>query len=149
MRTRHRLIPELLAVLLCFGTLAVRAADQVSGPYGFRPEKLADMDTTITEAIAEKNCPGGVLWLERNGSLYHKAYGERSVAPRHEPMTEDTIFDAASLTKVLATTPAIMLLAERGLVNIDAPAQLYLPEFHHGGAEAITVRQLLTHTSGL
>ena len=64
-------------------------------------------------------------------------------------MTEDTIFDAASLTKVVACTPAIMLLIERGEVKLDAPVQTYIAEFKGDGKEAITVRQLLTHTSGL
>src|SRR5437667_5221887 len=64
-------------------------------------------------------------------------------------MTEDTIFDAASLTKVIACTPSIMLLVERGQVNLDATVQTYIPEFKADGKGAITVRQLLTHTSGL
>ena len=76
----------------------------------FRADKLAAMDAAINEAIASNHCPGGVLWLERNGTAYHKAFGNRALVPAREPMTEDTIFDAASLTKVVATTPAVMLL---------------------------------------
>ena len=68
------------------------------------------MDAAINQTIADKNIPGGVLWLERNGNAYHKAYGHRALVPAEEPMTEDTIFDAASLTKVIACTPAMMLL---------------------------------------
>src|ERR1019366_9479040 len=64
-------------------------------------------------------------------------------------MTEDTIFDAASLTKIAATTPAVMLLVERGLVNLDEPVQTYIAEFTGEGRETVTVRELLTHTSGL
>lgn len=116
---------------------------------GFRADKLAEMDSAIREAIAEKKLPGGVLWLEREGSVYRKAYGQRALLPAEEPMTEDTIFDAASLTKVIATTPAILLLIERGQVKVDAPAQSYLPEFTGDGKETITLRHLLTHTSGL
>src|SRR6266853_411566 len=63
----------------------------------FRPEKLAEMDAAINETISEKRCPGGVLWLEHRGVSYHKAFGNRAVVPAIEPMTEDTIFDAASL----------------------------------------------------
>src|SRR5262249_32848069 len=100
-------------------------------------------------AIAEKKCPGGVLWLEHRGQSYHKAYGHRALAPAEEPMTEDTIFDAASLTKVVATTPAILLLVERGQVGLEERVQAYIPEFTGEGKEKITVRQLLTHTSGL
>src|SRR6266404_4074159 len=123
---------------------ALRAA-----PAPFRPEKLAEMDTAINQAIAEKKCPGGVLWFEHEGMSYHKAYGNRAVAPAVEPMTEDTIFDAASLTKVVACTPAVMLLVERGKVKLDEPAHTYIPEFKGDEKEAITVRQLMTHTSGL
>src|SRR5207249_2505345 len=65
------------------------------------------------------------------------------------PMTDDTIFDAASLTKVVATTPAIMLLVEEDRVKLDAPVKTYLPEFTGDGRDAITVHHLLTHTSGL
>jgi CubicO group peptidase (beta-lactamase class C family) len=90
-----------------------------------------------------------VLWLEHEGRAYHKAYGSRAVAPEREGMTEDTIFDAASLTKVIATTPAVMLLIERGQVKLDEPVKTYLPEFTGGGKELVTVRELLTHTSGL
>jgi CubicO group peptidase (beta-lactamase class C family) len=115
----------------------------------FHAEKLAEMDAAIDAAIADKRCPGGVLWLEHNGTAYHKAYGNRALVPEREAMTEDTIFDAASLTKVIATTPAVMLLIERGQVKLDAPVQTYIPEFTGGGKESVTVRELMTHTSGL
>jgi len=115
----------------------------------FRADKLAAMDAAITNAIAEHKCPGGVLWLEHNGVAYHRAFGNRALAPAREAMTEDTIFDAASLTKVVATTPAVMILVERGGINLDAPVQTYIPEFTGGGKESITVRELMTHTSGL
>jgi len=115
----------------------------------FRPEKLAAMDSAINSAIASNHCPGGVLWLERNGTAYHKAFGSRALVPTREAMTEDTIFDAASLTKVVATTPAIMWLVERGQVKLDAPVQTYIPEFTGEDRALVTVRQLLTHTSGL
>lgn len=115
----------------------------------FAPSKIAEIDAAISQAIADKKCPGGVLWLERLGSSYHRAYGNRAVVPTTEPMTEDTIFDAASLTKVIATTPAIMLLLERGQLELDKPVFTYLPEFKNNGKEAITLRHLMTHTSGL
>ena len=107
------------------------------------------MDAAIEHAIAEHDCPGAVLWVERNRVAYHKAYGKRALIPSEEPMTEDTIFDAASLTKAVATTPAVMLLVERGQIKLDERVQAYLPEFKGDGKEAITIRQLLTHTSGL
>jgi uncharacterized protein YbbC (DUF1343 family)/CubicO group peptidase (beta-lactamase class C family) len=113
------------------------------------PEKLAEMDEAINEAITNKQCPGGVLWFEHHGAVYRKAYGNRALVPAVEPMTEDTIFDAASLTKVIACTPAVMLLVERGRIDLDAHVQNYIPEFKGDGKEAITIRQLMTHTSGL
>ncbi len=116
---------------------------------GFHAEKLAEMDTAITNAIAQHKCPGGVLWLEHDDSIYEKAYGSRALVPERELMTEDTIFDAASLTKVVATAPAVMLLIERGQVKLDERVAAYIPEFTGNGREQITLRELLTHTSGL
>jgi uncharacterized protein YbbC (DUF1343 family)/CubicO group peptidase (beta-lactamase class C family) len=115
----------------------------------FRSEKLAEIDEAIQHAIRNQACPGGVLWLEHRGHSYHKAYGNRSLVPDTEPMSEDTIFDLASLTKVIACTPAVMLLIERGQIKLDATVQSYLPEFNGDGKEAVTVRHLLTHVSGL
>jgi CubicO group peptidase (beta-lactamase class C family) len=114
-----------------------------------RPEKLSAIDAAISRAIADQSCPGGVIWFEHGEKSYHKAYGKRALVPAAEPMTEDTIFDLASLTKVVACTPAIVLLVESGKVELDTPVQTYLNEFTGKGREIITVRQLLTHTSGL
>lgn len=118
-------------------------------PFVFPPDKLAAMDTAIEEAIADHRTPGAVLWVEHAGTPYHKAYGNRALEPVLEPMGEDTIFDAASLTKVIATTPAILLLAQRGSLDVEAPVQKYIEEFRRDGKDGITVRHLLTHTSGL
>ena len=107
------------------------------------------MDAAIARAVADGSCPGAVLWLERNGSAYHKAYGRRALVPAEEPMNEETIFDIASLTKVIACTPAVMLLVERGEIRLDERVQSYVPEFKGDGKEAVTIRQLMTHTSGL
>src|SRR5919108_2877708 len=115
----------------------------------FHPEKLGEMDAAVNAAIEDKQCPGGVLWFEREEAVYHKAYGNRALIPIVESMTEDTIFDAASLTKVMATAPAILLLIEQGRVGLDEPVNAFIPEFARDGRDAITVRHLLTHTSGL
>lgn len=115
----------------------------------FRADKLAEMDAAINSAIASNKCPGGVLWVEHSGVAYHKAFGNRAVLPTREAMTEDTIFDAASLTKVVACTPAVMRLVEGGKINLDAPVKTYIPEFTNAGRDEITVRQLMTHVSGL
>jgi len=90
-----------------------------------------------------------VLWLQHQTNEYHHAFGKRALIPVPEEMTEDTIFDAASLTKVLATAPSIMLLLQRGRLQLDAPVVKYLPEFEAHGKERITLSHLLTHTSGL
>jgi uncharacterized protein YbbC (DUF1343 family)/CubicO group peptidase (beta-lactamase class C family) len=133
----------LLTLAVWISAANIRAAEVL-----FRPEKLAEMDSAINQAIADHRCPGGVLWLEHRGVVYHKAYGNRALVPSPEPMTEDTIFDAASVTKVAACTPAVMLLIERGKVKLGERVQAYIPEFKGDGKEAITVRHLMTHTSG-
>lgn len=115
----------------------------------FLVDRLPRLDAAITNAIAAGSLPGGVLWVERSGVAYHKAFGWRSVEPGREPMSEDTIFDAASLTKVIATTSAIMKLYEQGRVSLDSPVARYIPEFGTLGKEGITLQQLMTHTSGL
>ena len=137
-----------LCLLLCLcACQSAPPAPIVAAP--FYAPKLAEMDEVINRAIADKRCPGAVLWLEHRGVTYHKAYGHRALVPAEEPMTEDTIFDAASLTKVIACTPAVMLLVERGQLNLDEHVQTYIPEFTGDGKEAITVRQLMLHISGL
>ena len=112
-------------------------------------DALTRLDQAIEETIAAGKCPGATLWIEHASLTYQRAYGQRAVEPAAEPMTVDTVFDVASLTKVVATTPAVLLLIERGQVQLDAPARRYLPEFDGEGRGAITVRHLLTHTSGL
>lgn len=114
-----------------------------------RPEQLAEIDDAISQAVTDARTPGAVFRIERNGAVYQKAYGDRMIVPGREVMTEDTIFDAASLTKVIATTSAVMKLVESGKLDVEAPLSRYLPEFTGAGKEAITLRQLLTHSSGL
>ena len=134
-----------LFLLLC----RPQATSFAASVRGLNPAKLAEMDAAITKAIAAKKLPGGVLWLERQGSVYHQAYGNRASIPKEEPMSEDTIFDAASLTKVVACAPAILLLVERDKLKLDDSLQRYLPEFKGDGKEMVTIHHLLTHTSGL
>ncbi|MFZ0322399.1 MAG: exo-beta-N-acetylmuramidase NamZ domain-containing protein [Candidatus Sulfotelmatobacter sp.] len=111
---------------------------------------LPAVDAVIQQAIHENTIPGAVLVVGHNGHVvYRKAYGNRALEPRHELMTLDTIFDLASLTKVIATTPAIMQLDEQGKIRLNDPVAEYLPEFAANGKNDISVRQLLTHYSGL
>jgi uncharacterized protein YbbC (DUF1343 family)/CubicO group peptidase (beta-lactamase class C family) len=115
----------------------------------FEAPRLREIDAAINQAISEHKLPGGVLRIERGKNVYHRAYGNRAIEPAAERMTEDTIFDAASLTKVTATTPSVWLLIERGKIGLDDPVSKYLPEFHGGWRDEVTIRHLLTHTSGL
>ncbi|MCB1211228.1 MAG: DUF1343 domain-containing protein, partial [Verrucomicrobiales bacterium] len=103
----------------------------------------------LDAAIAAKNPPGAVLWIEKGDQHEQITLGDRALLPSVEPMTPDTIFDAASLTKVVATTPAVLQLIESGKLQLDAPVQRYLPAFTGDGRDTITLRHLLTHTSGL
>jgi len=112
--------------------------------------QLSGVDSIIRQSIEDGNIPGAVLVVGHDGKvIYRKAYGERALDPRREPMTLDTIFDLASLTKVIATTTAVMQLMEQGKVRMNDPVAKYLPEFAQNGKEDITVRQLMTHYSGL
>src|ERR1044072_3531013 len=109
---------------------------------------LARMDALITEDIANKRLPGAVVIVGRKGSIvWRKAYGARAVEPAREAMTPDTIFDLASLTKIVATATSIMILVERGKLRLTDPVSLHIPELKGEGRDGITIEQLLTHVS--
>jgi uncharacterized protein YbbC (DUF1343 family)/CubicO group peptidase (beta-lactamase class C family) len=108
------------------------------------------LDAIVRDAIHDDQIPGAVVLVWHNGQVvYRRAFGNRALEPRREPMTVDTIFDVASLTKVVATTTAVMQLVQKGEVRLNDPVAKYLPEFAVNGKEEITVRNLLTHFSGL
>lgn len=110
---------------------------------------IADLNAAIETEIANGTIPGAVLWIGRPGEVLHqRAFGNRALEPARAPMELDTIFDAASLTKVVATTTAVMQLWEQGKIRLGDPVTTYLPKFQ-GGKSDITVRDLLTHFSGL
>ncbi|MBS0368204.1 MAG: DUF1343 domain-containing protein [Proteobacteria bacterium] len=134
----------LLAVLLSLNANAVAAGR-------LDEARLDAAITPIVEAeIAAGHIPGAVVLIgEGNAVVYRRAFGQRAVVPTPEPMSVDTIFDLASLTKAVATTPAVLQLVEQGLLALDAPVARYWPSFAAQGKDAITVRQLLAHTSGL
>jgi uncharacterized protein YbbC (DUF1343 family)/CubicO group peptidase (beta-lactamase class C family) len=107
------------------------------------------LDRTIEQAIRDDRIPGAVLLIGHKGQIVHrKAYGKRALEPTPEAMTVDTIFDLASLTKVVATTPSLMKLFEEGRFRLNDRVTQYLPEFMEGKSE-ITIRNLFTHFSGL
>ncbi len=136
--------PALVLVLLS----CVCRAEQRK-PHILDFSRLADIRATLQEEIDRRVIPGAVFWVEREGQTIHGAVGRRAVIPKREAISEDTIFDLASLTKVVATTPCVMLLFEQGKIRLEATIAEYLPEFTGEGRERITVRQLLAHTSGL
>ena len=128
-----------LALLVALASLA-SAQETFSGS--------AAIDAQMAQAVKDGLIPGGVVVVGHDGKIVHrKAYGQRALVPAREGMTVDTIFDLASLTKVVATTPAIMKLFEQGKIRLIDPVTVYLPEFQ-GGKSEITVRDLLTHFSG-
>jgi uncharacterized protein YbbC (DUF1343 family)/CubicO group peptidase (beta-lactamase class C family) len=111
---------------------------------------LSILDGIVKKAIADDEIPGAVVLVGHHGRIvYRTAWGARALLPRRERMTADTVFDLASLTKVLATAPAVMKLVEEGKLRLNDPVAKYIPEFGANGKNQITVRMLLTHTSGL
>src|SRR5438445_9658120 len=116
---------------------------------GLSAERLARMDKVIEQAIEKKELPGAVVLVGHHGRIvWRKAYGARAVEPQREAMTTDTIFDLASLTKVVATATSIMMLIERGEVRLSDSVVKFIPEMKEGGRDAITIEHLLTHTTG-
>ena len=117
---------------------------------GMSSRQLAYIDEAVTAEIAKKQLPGAVVLVGRQGKIvYRKAFGNRALEPNVEAMTPDTIFDLASLTKVVATATSVMILVERGKIRLGDPVSRYIPEFGEMGKKNITVEQLLTHRSGL
>ncbi len=117
---------------------------------GMDPERLARLDGLVEEIIASGRMPGCVILVGRRGAVvWRKAYGMAEIEPEQRPMRADTPFDLASLTKVVVTTTAVMILLERGEFRLDQPVAYYLPAFSDKGKGDITLRQLLLHESGL
>jgi uncharacterized protein YbbC (DUF1343 family) len=138
----------LAAVALPAAGAAVDAATDVT-PFVPDPRWSA-VDDAVNAAIGEAKLPGCVVVIGRRDTiLYAKAYGSRALVPARESMTLDTVFDMASLTKSIATATSLAVLADLGALAYDDPVAKYLPEFAHNGKGAVTLRQVLTHTSGL
>lgn len=133
------------------------ALEQVSPEsMGMDSKRLAQADSVIEQAIRDTICPGAVFAVVRDDKLvYLKAYGNKQLIPEVVPMTTETIFDLASLSKCVGTTLSIMQLVERGFINLTDPVSRYIPEFAPwvdpatGEKVQITIQDLMTHTSGL
>jgi uncharacterized protein YbbC (DUF1343 family)/CubicO group peptidase (beta-lactamase class C family) len=139
--------PRLSANVPSSGLAAERAAED-SVTVDVR--RLDGIDPLVREAIADRKLPGAVVLVGRGDRvLYQKAFGNRAVVPSPEPMTTDTVFDLASLTKVVATTTSVMMLVEQGRIRLSDRVATYIPGFERYGKADITIRHLLTHVSGL
>jgi len=148
MRIRRGLVFLLTMAVIACGQRGLAA--QATGGNSASAHDFDAIDALMQAAVAKGSMPGGVVIIGHNGVVvYRKAFGLRSLEPTREAMTTDTIFDLASLTKVIATTTAVMRLVDEGRVRIDDPVAAYLPEFAQNGKGQITVRELLTHFSGL
>ena len=135
----------ILAVHLAAAQVPVGRPESVS----VSSERLAQMDAVIAEEIANKKLPGAVVLVGRKGQIvWRKSYGNRALEPAREPMTPDTIFDLASLTKVVATATSISILVERGKVRLSDPISFHIPELKGEGRTRMTIEHLLTHMSG-
>ena len=107
-------------------------------------------DAAIERAIAAKECPGAVLVVGKGDEIvYSRAYGNKQVEPTTQPATVDTIYDYASLSKSVGCATSILILVDRGLIDLDAPVAKYWPAFGNHGKEKITVRMCLLHHAGL
>lgn len=153
----RKLLAITVAAALAVPVFAQGALKQDSPErHRMNPEKLAQVDSVINEAITAKEIPGAVLSVVRgNDIVYLKAYGNKSVVPTVEPMTTETLFDLASVSKCVGTTLAFMQLIENGYVRLTDNVDRYIPDFkpwtdpESGETVDITIRDLLSHSSGL
>jgi len=137
-----------LALLLA-PSIAAQVPKSPRANAGVSSARLQRIDSVVQQSIEKKELPGAVVLVGHHGQIvWRKAYGARAVQPNREPMTTDTMFDLASLTKIVATATSIMILIERGEVRLSDPVVRFIPEMKGEGRDAITIEQLLTHTSG-
>lgn len=151
----NRLFRVLFTLILCvliepLVTTASLAKDTPDPPPRLRKEQMVPVFKIIKKTIRSGKIPGAVVLIgKQDRVLYRRAFGHRAIKPKKLPMTIDTIFDLASLTKVVATTTALMQLVQEGKLCLEDPVAKYWPEFKANWKENITVRELLTHYSGL
>jgi CubicO group peptidase (beta-lactamase class C family) len=151
------MLPRLfLATLLGIASFASLRAAEVPLPeakpdqVGVSAERLGRIDGAMREALERGDCPGAVVLVVHDGHVvWRKAYGLRARQPAEVPMTVDTVFDLASLTKPVATAASVMVLIEQGKLRLSDRVADHLPAFGQNGKEKITVEHLLLHTGGL
>ena len=133
----------------CFGALLVGTTFAHAAP-DLNEQRLEGIASVVEAAVKANKIPGAVVLIGHDGHVvYRKAFGERALVPERLPMAVDTMFDMASMTKVIATTTAVMQLVEQGKIVLSAPVSDYWPEFKQNGKELVTIRELMTHYSGL
>ncbi len=137
---------QILAVPLVMGQVPHTQPSEL----GMSGDRLSMIDQLVAEHIAKGKMPGCVVTVGRAGHVvFQRAYGHRQLQPEKVPMTVDTVFDLASLTKPIATGTSIMCLIDQGRLRLHDKVAAHLPEFAANGKEAVTVQQLLTHVGGL
>ena len=150
---KRKLIVIIVALFAMQATAQLKRVDASAA--GMNIEKLKNADNAILESIERGEIPGAVLAVVRNDKLaYIKAYGNKQVYPTVEAMTENTVFDMASVSKSMSTAICIMILLERGQIRLNDNVNLYIPDFkawenENGRKTDIKIVDLLTHTSGL
>lgn len=147
--------------IFAFGLLLFLAASAAAGDVprvprarpdevGMDAKRLDEIDDVVAKGIADGEMPGCVVLIARGGKVaFLKAYGHRQVEPKKSPMTTDTVFDLASITKPLATATSVMILVGQGKVRLHDRVSKHIPEFGQKGKKEITVYELLTHQGGL
>ena len=151
-----RIGTALITALLIAQYVLIAPADAGGLPHadpasvGLDAGRLGQIDQIVAEGLEAKKMPGCVVLIARRGQVaFLKAYGNKKAPPEPLPMTTDTVFDMASITKPVATATSIMILLDRGLVQLDDPVARHVPEFAQNGKGEITIFQLLTHQGGL
>src|SRR6478672_9144674 len=145
-----KILIGLLVSLVCCSSIAAGLPHIAPEEVGLDGKHLARIDAIVAEGLAEKRMPGCVVCVGRRGKIVLlKAYGKKQLQPSELPMTTDTVFDMASITKPVATATSIMLLVERGQLKLGQRVSSIIPEFAANDKEPITIYDLLTHQSGL
>jgi len=148
--TRTHGIMRLISFFVVSMPFLVLGSASAQAPQPDNDSGFKTVDAIIDKAVAEGNIPGAVLLIGHNGKVVHrKAFGSRSLEPVRESMTLDTVFDLASLTKCLATATSVMKLVEDGRIRLGDSVATYLPDFAQNGKKDITIRDLMTHYSGM
>ena len=145
----------LAGLLIALPNVLVEAAPpalEIVEPHlaGLSGDRLQHIDLVVAERLKREQMPGCVVLVGSRGKIaWLKAYGSKQLQPEAVPMTTDTVFDLASLTKPIATATSVMTLIEQGRLQLDEPVAKHIPEFAANGKDAITIQHLLTHQGGL